>query len=260
MSFIKSLIIFIITTNIYAQVPVDTPGIEFGDDDLNIGGDIFSDFSEDLEASQIYEDERYYRFGRFFTFNIGIGHTTFGGNRGKLYDTQPPTYHMSLYYFFDFRTSFGMGIEFSRHFYYIGEPTLGFPNGNGVGFVDVNLLRPFFSYRYHIDTSDLGTALTYSNPYFAIRFEYWSLTEKFRDQRGLDDESGGGLGIGLGGGFEFPIKLRESYINVEFLWHTVNFEDKYDTRYQAVNPNQEDVSTDLTGDVYSVVVAYVFNW
>ena len=41
------------------------------DDDLNVGGDIFTDFNEDLEASQVLEDERYYRHGRFFCLPNG---------------------------------------------------------------------------------------------------------------------------------------------------------------------------------------------
>jgi hypothetical protein len=39
------------------------------DDDLNVGGDIFTDFSEDVENAKLVEDERFYRYGRFFCFN-----------------------------------------------------------------------------------------------------------------------------------------------------------------------------------------------
>ena len=59
----------------------------FVDDDLNIGGDIFNDFNEDLESTQIMEDERFYRYGRFFSFQVGIGVTSFDGNRGPLMKT-----------------------------------------------------------------------------------------------------------------------------------------------------------------------------
>ena len=47
------------------------------DDDLNIGGDIFTDFNEDVENTKLVEDERFYRYGRFFSFNASIGLTTF---------------------------------------------------------------------------------------------------------------------------------------------------------------------------------------
>jgi len=53
----------------------DTPE-EMMDDDLTIDGDIFNDFNEDLEATQVLEDERFYRYGRFFQAMIGLGTTT----------------------------------------------------------------------------------------------------------------------------------------------------------------------------------------
>lgn len=37
------------------------------DDDLNVGGDIFTDFNEDIENTKLVEDERFYRYGRFFS-------------------------------------------------------------------------------------------------------------------------------------------------------------------------------------------------
>ena len=53
------------------------------DDDVSVGSDIFNDFSEDLESSQVLEDERYYRYGRFFSVNLGTGVTNFTGKRGR---------------------------------------------------------------------------------------------------------------------------------------------------------------------------------
>lgn len=47
-----------------AGVPGSLENIE--DDDLNIGGDIFNDFNESLDEAQVVEDERFYRYGRFF--------------------------------------------------------------------------------------------------------------------------------------------------------------------------------------------------
>ena len=55
------------------------------------------------------------------------------------------------------------------------------------------------------------------------------------DQEDLDKKSEGAIGFSLGGGFEFPIKMKESYIGVEALWHTVNFFDKYTNVYQEKN-------------------------
>ncbi|MDD0853255.1 hypothetical protein HBN50_09105 [Halobacteriovorax sp. GB3] len=235
--------------------------INFQEDELNIGGDIFSDFNEDLENTQVMEDERFYKFGRLFSFQLGLGLTQFGGNRGQLYEDDHPSYGMGINYFVDFQTAFGMGFEFSKHHFFMAEETQ-ILDGEPLGFVDVSLLRVFLSWRYYIDTSDLGTALTYSNPYFIGRMEYWYTTTKYVDQEDLPNDKGGGLGVGLGFGFDFPIRIRESYINAEFLWHRVNFHDKYTDDYAQVNSegNLSGGVADLTGDGYTMFVSYVFNW
>ena len=51
----------------------------FVDDDIELGGDIFSDFSEDITEKEMAEDERFYRYGRFFSFEVGFGGTFFDG-------------------------------------------------------------------------------------------------------------------------------------------------------------------------------------
>jgi hypothetical protein len=71
-----TFILFLFSFNSFAQI-----GLGFDEDDeLNVGGDIFQDFNEDLEASQVMEDERFYRYSRFAAVNLGVGVTTFDGN------------------------------------------------------------------------------------------------------------------------------------------------------------------------------------
>lgn len=260
---LKAIILssLILCLNIHAQIGTDPFSLE--EDDLNIGGDIFNDFNEDIESAQMAEDERFYRYGRFFTFQLGIGLTTFDGNRGVAYDNDPPTYNMGVNYFLDFQNSFGMGLEYSKHNMFVDQPTVGFPDKlTGVGLIDIAMLRVYFSGRYYIDTADLGTAITYSNPYLTGRIEYWYRTAKFTDFEGtIPNESGGGLGIGIGGGLEFPIKIRESYLGVELLWHTVAFDDKFTQNFRADPAGNTTFNIDdLTGNAYSVVTSYVINW
>lgn len=234
------------------------------DDDLNIGGDIFSDFNEELENSKTVEDERFYRFGRFFSFNLGLGLTWFDGNRGTAYKNLPPSYSLSFTFFKDFQTALNLGLEYSKHSMFLAGETEGYPNKPdhlGVGLIEVNMLRVFLGYRYYIDTANLGTAITYSNPYFIGRLEYWYQNNKFVDQRNLADESGGGLGMGFGFGLEFPIELKESYWGIEALMHSANLFDKNTNRYQPTvnNPNGYGYD-DLSGNAYSIMVNYIFNW
>lgn len=255
------LIALLLSPCVFSQFENDPFAIE--EDNLNVGGDIFSDFNEDIESTQMAEDERFYRYGRFFTFQLGIGLTTFDGNRGTAYDNDPPTYNLGVNYFLDFRSSFGMGVEYSKHNFFLPEPTQGFRReAEGVGFVDVSMIRVYFSGRYYIDTADLGTAITYSNPYLTARLEYWYVTNKFSDQEGIiADDTGGGIGVGIGGGFEFPIKIKESYLGVEVLWHSVAFHDKFTQNYRPLKTNPDGFGyEDLAGNVYSVIISYVINW
>lgn len=249
------------------------------DEDLNIGGDIFQDFNEDLEAAQVMEDERFYRYARFFGVNLGIGFTTFTDNRGVAYKDDHPSLHFSLMYFLNFQSAFVLGVEYSKHTMILDTFTLGSPT-EAIGVVETNMLRPFFGYRYYVDTSDLGTAITYSNPYFVGRFEYWYQTNVFKELKNLSDESGGGIGTAIGFGLEFPIEIKKTYMNVEFLYHRVNFFDKFTDDYKQVpddleadnqcDSNGDGTSdskcdstfgyNDLRGDVLTLMINYHISW
>lgn len=231
------------------------------EDDTTLGGDIFSDFNEDLEAANVLENERFYRYGRFFSVNLGAGITTFTGNRGKAYDDNHPTFHLSVNYFLDFQNAILLGVEYSKHTMVIDSLTQTFDTSN-VGAVVTDMTRLFTGYKYFIDTTDLGTAVTYSNPYVVGRLEYWYQTNKFVDHPELPNQKGGGIGTGLGFGLEFPVELKSSYINVEFLYHIVNFFDKYTQDYRQIPNNTASRYgyKDLTGNVLTLIVSYNFTW
>ncbi len=262
LNIIKIITIFSLSLSTLAQITFR----DIDDDDLNIGGDIFSDFNEDLEDTQMMEDERFFRYGRFFSFSLYTGFTTFDGNRGTVYSDDHPTFGLSVMYFSDFQSAWGLGFSLSKHNYSIVGETAGF--SQGPGFVEVTMLRPYISYRYYIDTSNLGTALTYSNPYFTTRLEYWYVTNDYLDEgvEEPDDADGGGIGLGIGFGLEFPIKLRESYMNLEFMLHDVAFHDKQ-TRLlgNPTDDNGDEVEKsytieDLNGYAYTITLGYVWSW
>ncbi|MDA8792062.1 hypothetical protein N9N67_02380 [Bacteriovoracaceae bacterium] len=244
------------------------------DSDINVGGDIFSDFNEDLDASTVLEDERFYRYARFYSVNLGIGKTSFTGNRGLAYEDDDPSYVISLNYFLNFQTSFIMGIEYSKHTMFIDTYVNG-SRGEIVGAVETAFIRPFMGFRYYIDTTNLNTPITYSNPYFTARIEYWYQTNTFPENDNLDDENGGGLGSGVGGGLEFPIELKSRYINVEFLYHWVNYFDRNTMDYRKIPSGEEDVVPrdgeevrldskygyeNLRGNSWSIMISYNVTW
>ena len=253
-----------------------SPIVSFAQDDfdlldpsneLNVGGDIFSDFNDDLEASQVFEDERFYRYGRFFSFNMGLGITDFTGNRGAAYTFDDhPTFHLSFNYFVNFQFSVALGLEFSKHTMIFDTFSVGFQTVQP-GAIEISMLRSFLAFRYYVDTTNLGTAITYSNPYFVVRGEYWRQTNKFVERDNIPDQKGGGIGMGIGFGLEFPVILKERYINVEFLWHAVNFFDRNDTDFAQIrdangnpDPRSEFGYDDLTGNVWSIIISYNITW
>ena len=85
---VKIFFIILFSLNAFSQVSFS----DIDGDDLNIGGDIFSDFNEDLEDKQMMEDERFFKYGRFFSFSLYMGLTSFDGNRGSIYNNDPPTF------------------------------------------------------------------------------------------------------------------------------------------------------------------------
>ncbi len=234
---------------------------DFADDELDFrqSGDIFDDFTQDIEASQVLEDERFYRYGRFFSAIFGLGTTSFTGNRGIAYRNTPPGYTFGLLYFASFTNAFGLGLAFSEHSMFFGDELNGFQD-RPPGLIQVSQLRTYFSYRHYFDTSDLGTAITYSNPYLIGRFEYWYSKNKFIDIP-IPDDSGGGIGFAIGGGLEFPLKLREYYANLEFLFHRINFHDRNTNAFRAREGEVPSSSVeDLTGNVMSVFLNFVISW
>ncbi len=256
--------LFLLLASFHASAQFFTPetdAMKGMDEDLSIGGDIFSDFNEDLEASQIFEDERFYRYGRFFSLNMGIGQTMYTGNRGKAYDNEPPSYTISLVYFANFQVAFTLGLAFSKHHMIIDTETYAFKEGVP-GLIEVSMFRTFWGFRYYFDTADLGTAITYSNPYFIGRMEYWYQKNKFVENDEYANQSGGGLGTALGLGLEFPIELKKSYIGVEALYHSVRFFDKFTQDYRQ-DPDNEDSEygyDDLAGAALTVMITYNISW
>lgn len=262
----KILIIFLLSSFkfLYTQDALDF------DDDFASDSDIFSDFNDDLETSQVMEDERFYRYSRFVSFNIGLGMTTFTGNRGLAYEDNLPSYAFSLAYFIDFQNAFLLGIEFSSHDMNIFTFVQGSPR-EIIGVVRTNFVRPFIAFRYYVDTRDLGTAITYSNPYFVGRVEYWYQTNEFLSNETIATQSGGGLGTAVGFGFEFPIEIRKTFFNVEFLYHSVNFFDSDSIQYRQIDPEvdpshpfdefpSEYGYNDLRGDVWTIFFNYTNSW
>jgi len=244
---------------VYAQV--DDWSSSF-DDDLSSQSDIFTDFQEDLGSKEVQEDERFYRHGRFVSTSFGMGLTTFSGNRGKAYHDQHPTLTMGFVYFSDFQSAFGIGLEYSKHFMYLDNETID-TGGDKYGAIEVTFMRPYLAYRYYLDTSDLSSLLTYANPYFIGRIEYWYMNRKFKEYDGTSDSSGS-VGASLGAGIEIPIDLKKNFIGLQFLAHKVTLRDTDNGQFDLGNNCTAGEKcygySNLKGMGYSIITSYLFSW
>ena len=267
----KKFVILIIAFSIHSALAQNIP-LGFPDDDLNVGSDIFQDFNEDIESTQVAEDERFYRYSRFYSVMLGLGYTTFTGNRGLMFEDNHPSFNFGLLYFLNFQNAFVMGLSYSSHTAYIDTYVFG-SQTEIIGQIDSNMLRAYMGFRYYVDTTDLGTAITYSNPYFVGRVEYWYQTVLFPDLDSKSKDDNGGLGTGVGFGLEFPVEIKESYFNVEFLYHIVLLRDKNTSDYAQIPSEQEDQDScggsvceseygydNLSGDVITIMFNYVISW
>ena len=61
--------------------------------------------------------------------------------------------------------------------------------------------------------------------------DYWHITNKFEDQSNLNDDTGGGIGLQVMVDLSF-IEIKKTYIGVEFLFHGVNFHDKFTQKFR----------------------------
>ncbi|RLA64442.1 MAG: hypothetical protein DRQ88_03655 [Epsilonproteobacteria bacterium] len=248
----KVLILFICFLPSWAPFAMDQV---FKDEESNfqLGGDIFSDFNEEVEATRIMKDERFYQYSRFFNFELSMGFTAFDGNRGAAYNNANPSFGLSAHYFMESNLTMGIGMTMSKHSMLIEEATRGYPQEDGVGLIDIQLMRFFYTVRYYIDTTNLGTAITFANPYLVGRVEYWYETNKFKDQPHLENEAGGGIGFSFGFGLEFPIEFKEYYLGIEFLAHSINLPDN---QTQKLDP----VYINLGGNAYTLMFSFTQTW
>lgn len=206
--------------------------------ELNIGTDIFQTESFEDEDSKYYPlDEQYFHeYGRFFGLQVGIGHTTFTHTRRKAYVDVPPTLHLSLRYFFNLNLSCNVGFEYSFHQMMISTPVYGYNEpAELLGRVSTYIPRVFVGLRYAPDVSKYSRILLFSNPYTIIRGEYVYHKNIFPDRPELSVELTYDMGVAIGFGFEIPLNKKNTFFNLEFLFHMINFSDQYTINYSKIS-------------------------
>lgn len=252
------LFFFLISHSAWAQDAT----FDDGEADFELGGDIFNDYSEGIESTRIQERENFFNYSNFFSVDFNIGWTTFDGNRGQAFqENSSPGFGLGVNYYFESNVTFGTGFNYTQNYFTIDEPVYGYPDPLALpGNITVENWRYYGSLRYYIDTSNLGSALTFANPYLVGRLEYWDVTYKFKNQPIYPDQKGKGVGWGFGLGLQFPLKMKQYNIGVEFLVHSVDWSDKYTQAYAPIEKDGQPVSgygyENLNGLAYDLFMGF----
>ena len=198
----------------------------------------YGDFNMNEEENQ---DALYFQYGRFFGISLGLGYETATGNRGKLYDPAIPRFDIRIHYWFDFNFAMDLGVFFANHSFTYDQ---------------VAYQTKFIGYgmhlKYYFDTKDSSAAITFANPFIEAGVGAWSMSQtKFGN---LTPDTDSTLSVDFGGGLEFPIVQKKTYMILEALYHTQSFADSNDTEdYVDRVPN-------LNGGFFTLIAHFMFVW
>lgn len=215
-------------------------GIEEEDDFSTTPFLEYGDFSESAEEE---ESTRFFQYGRFFGISLGIGYQGATGNRGALWEGGFPLLDGRLHYWFDFNLALQMG------FYHVNHSYSSTSQG---GRTEVSFNRLGVDLKYYFDTKDLSSAISFANPYVLAGVGSFSKTETPPNSSSRTTDSK--FGTTFGAGFEFVVKPRRTYFNIEARYHIVRFSDSNTSNFNS------DGYPDLEGNFYNIVFAMLFTW
>ncbi|MBC7690161.1 MAG: hypothetical protein H7222_00180 [Methylotenera sp.] len=217
-----------------------TPKTEVPEED-DFSSTPFTEYGEFNEEADEAAETRFFQTGRFFGISAGAGFEGVAGNRGSLWQGGFPALDLRVHYWFDFSFAMAMAITSAKHSFSDFQ-------GNAIS---VNLLRLGLDLKYYFDVHNLASAITFANPYLVIGAGNYSKTQS---NENLPADSDSALGFTAGAGFEFPVKPRKVYFNLEGKLHFVTFKDTDTTNYVKFGvPN-------LNGEFYTVTGSFLFTW
>jgi hypothetical protein len=203
-----------------------TPYLEYGDFSMN----------EDDDA-----DTMYFQYGRFFGLSLGLGYQNATGNRSLLYTPAFPRFDLKVHYWFDFQLALNIGIFFASHSYEFSGTT-----------TNVRLIGYGVDLKYSFDVRNTAAPISFSNPFLVVGVGSISKTEATINATEVDMDST--FSVNFGAGLEFPIVFKKTYFIIDARYHTQNFIDTNDTRF-----NSRDIP-DLTGGFFTTSANILFSW
>jgi long-subunit fatty acid transport protein len=179
---------------------------------------------------------------RNFIIGLQAGATRYTGNRGKAYDEDLPMYGVSFKYKLNQDFSFGVGYQRSESNIFIEETIYNLSNYYYIGDTQVNIQK----ISLQGEMSILKNLIENVRPYFGSNISYWIVESEFFDHQYIEDEVGGGFGIGATLGVDWQLNKR-FHIGMALDYDIVNFSDEYTQNY-----NFSDGYEDLSGDPITI--------
>jgi hypothetical protein len=176
----------------------------------------FGEFNDEEEA----EDTKFFQYGRFFGVSLGLGYEGAMGNRGALFTGGLPAFALRVHYWFDFNFALTLGLYSAKHTYTGQKPDDTDPNTKH----DWSIFGYGAELRYYFDTKDATAPITFAGPFLQVGA--YNFTKSENDVSQPDDVGkDSALGLTFGGGLEFPLKPRKTYLNLETKFTSVSFKD-----------------------------------
>jgi hypothetical protein len=204
----------------------------------------YTEYGEFNEEEDEAAETRFFQFGRFFGVSIGVGYQGIIGNRAVLYQGGLPALDFKVHYWFDFHLALDINYFTVAHFF---DTTV-----RSQGHVDVNMARLGVDLKYYFDTKNVSAAISFSNPYLIFGLGSISKTEYALGTATTTTDSA--LAMSVGGGLEFVVSPRRTYLEIEGKASFPTFQDSSTTAYQAVGID------DLTGIFYTFSASMLFTW
>lgn len=208
----------------------------------------FGEFNDEEEA----EDTRFFQFGRFFGVSVGLGYEGAMGNRGALFTGGLPAFELRVHYWFDFNFAMTLGIYSAKHQYTgarLGTPDVATTKH------DFSLFKYGAELRYYFDTRDATAPVTFAGPFLTLGLGNYSKSENDIETP-TDISKDNALGLSFGGGLEFPLRPRKSYLNLEAKFHSVSFNDTG----LSITTSSGKVVDDTSGLFFTMLASVLFTY
>lgn len=212
-------------------------------------GSPYTQYGEFNENEQEEEETRFLQRGRLFGLSVGMGSQFTTGNRGQVYQGGFPLVDVRLHYWFDFHLALDLQFTSASQFYEVADPSSTPATPVAPTRVDVGMTRLGGDFKYYFDVSNLAAPITFAGPYVLAGVAAYSQSKTSGTTTADTDTA---IGVDAGFGFEFPIKPRHVYLNVEGKMHFMNFRDTYTTQVNGL--------TDLSGLFWTATAGLLLTW